>query len=116
MGLKVAVLGAGVMGHALALVHALGGCRHGRQPSAPGGGPTSSSATPEHRPRAPIPPEGLDAMTDAFSERPLATDLLAPFRCIGAAADALSAAEGAVRKRGPARRDLRQHARLRRTP
>jgi 3-hydroxybutyryl-CoA dehydrogenase len=27
MGLKVAVLGAGVMGHALALVHALGGCR-----------------------------------------------------------------------------------------
>jgi 3-oxoacyl-[acyl-carrier protein] reductase len=46
--------------------------------------------------RAPIPPADLDAMTDAFWERIIATNLLGPFRCARAAADALRAARGAV--------------------
>jgi 3-oxoacyl-[acyl-carrier protein] reductase len=46
--------------------------------------------------RAPIPPADLDAMTDAFWERIIATNLLGPFRCTRAAAPALRAARGAV--------------------
>lgn len=46
--------------------------------------------------RAPIPPIELDAMTDAFWERIIATNLLGPFRCTRAAAHALRAAKGSV--------------------
>jgi 3-oxoacyl-[acyl-carrier protein] reductase len=46
--------------------------------------------------RAPIPPVELDAMTDEFWERIIATNLLGPFRCTRAAASALKAAKGAV--------------------
>jgi 3-oxoacyl-[acyl-carrier protein] reductase len=46
--------------------------------------------------RAPIPPVELDAMTDAFWERIIATNLLGPFRCTRAAAHALRAAKGSV--------------------
>ncbi len=46
--------------------------------------------------RAPIPPVELDAMTDEFWERIIATNLLGPFRCTRAAAQALRAARGSV--------------------
>jgi len=46
--------------------------------------------------RAPILPAELDAMTDEFWERIIATNLLGPFRCTRAAASALKAAKGAV--------------------
>jgi 3-oxoacyl-[acyl-carrier protein] reductase len=46
--------------------------------------------------RVPIPPVELDAMTDEFWERIIATNLLGPFRCTRAAASALKAAKGAV--------------------
>jgi 3-oxoacyl-[acyl-carrier protein] reductase len=46
--------------------------------------------------RAPIPPVELDAMTDEFWERIIATNLLGPFRCTRAAASALKAAKGSV--------------------
>jgi 3-oxoacyl-[acyl-carrier protein] reductase len=45
---------------------------------------------------APIPPRELDAMTETFWERIIATNLLGPFRCTRAAAGALRAARGAV--------------------
>jgi len=45
---------------------------------------------------APIPPAALDAMTDAFWERIIATNLYGPFRCTRAAAAALRASRGAV--------------------
>lgn len=46
--------------------------------------------------RAPIPPADLAAMTDAFWERIISTNLLGPFRCTKAAAHALRAARGTV--------------------
>lgn len=46
--------------------------------------------------KAPIAPAELEAMTDAFWERIIATNLLGPFRCTRAAAPALRAAKGAV--------------------
>lgn len=46
--------------------------------------------------RAPIPPADLDAMTEEFWAAILSTNLLGPFRCTHAAADALRAAKGAV--------------------
>jgi 3-oxoacyl-[acyl-carrier protein] reductase len=46
--------------------------------------------------RAPIPPSDLAAMTDAFWERIISTNLLGPFRCTKAAAHALRAARGSV--------------------
>ncbi|WP_291295879.1 SDR family NAD(P)-dependent oxidoreductase [Elioraea sp.] len=46
--------------------------------------------------RAPIPPAELEAMTDAFWERIIATNLLGPFRCTRAAATALRSSKGAV--------------------
>jgi 3-oxoacyl-[acyl-carrier protein] reductase len=48
-------------------------------------------ATPE-----PIPPENLDAMTEEFWHSILQTNLMGPFRCTQAAADALRFAKGAV--------------------
>jgi len=44
----------------------------------------------------PIPPRDLDRMTEEFWATILATNLLGPFRCTHAAADALIAAGGAV--------------------
>jgi 3-oxoacyl-[acyl-carrier protein] reductase len=48
-------------------------------------------ATPE-----PIPPENLDAMTEAFWAAILQTNLMGPFRCAHAAAPALREARGAI--------------------
>jgi 3-oxoacyl-[acyl-carrier protein] reductase len=44
----------------------------------------------------PIPPRDLDRLTEEFWATILATNLLGPFRCTHAAADALRAARGAV--------------------
>jgi 3-oxoacyl-[acyl-carrier protein] reductase len=44
----------------------------------------------------PIPPEHLDAMTEEFWQLILSTNLLGPFRCTCAAAEALKASRGAV--------------------
>ncbi|WP_144185496.1 SDR family NAD(P)-dependent oxidoreductase [Elioraea rosea] len=46
--------------------------------------------------KAPIAPAELEAMTDAFWDRIIATNLLGPFRCTSAAAPALRQAKGAV--------------------
>ena len=46
--------------------------------------------------REPIPPARLDAMTEDFWQLILSTNLIGPFRCTKAAADALRATKGAV--------------------
>ncbi|MEZ5826810.1 MAG: SDR family oxidoreductase [Geminicoccaceae bacterium] len=46
--------------------------------------------------REPIPPGDLDALTDAFWQQILDTNLLGPFRCTRAAVEALRVSKGAV--------------------
>lgn len=45
---------------------------------------------------APVPPGDLDAIDEGFWDRVLAVNLVGPYRCVQAAADALKAAKGAV--------------------